>query len=230
MKWKFGNKWGLHFVFIYVLLTASYATINLGYAFASDQSLAPTDLAQGEQDSNGGIDTFQTDGAIGSLIIDDAGNSTLSENVVNVLPVYVLAGNWSMGVVNQQANYLQVDFVMGFGNGTDMHEYSIENLRNIVVPSPQQNPGAIPEEGGSTGLVLSPTNNYSLSIFGYVDVARDDTLEWQNVPMSMNIFNGNTVSILLYPSDTDNFFKGQPIYGIVTYILDANDQPIKELT
>jgi hypothetical protein len=208
-----------------ILLSLSYARHDSEYSFASTQSSSAIDTRGGQLDSNG-IDTFQLDGAIGSLITDVA-NSTTAASVDNQLPVYVLAGNWSMDVVNQEVNYLEVDFIMGFGNGTEMHAYSIENLTNIVVPSPQQNPGSTSADQLSSDLILSPTNNYSLSIFGYVDIVRDDMLEWQDVPMSINVFNGNTVSILLYPSDTGDTFRGQPIYGIVTYTLDANDEPIR---
>lgn len=31
----------------------------------------------------------------------------------------------------------------------------------------------------------------------------------------------------IYPSDTDNHFKGQPVYTMVTWILDADDDSIK---
>ncbi|MDQ3847478.1 MAG: hypothetical protein M3261_00810, partial [Thermoproteota archaeon] len=114
---------------ILVLLALSYATNDLEYSFASAQSSSASDTTGGgQQDSSGGIDTFQLDGAIGSLITDVA-NSTTAADVDNQLPVYVLAGNWSMDVVSQEVNYLEVDFIMGFGNGTEMHAYSIENLR-----------------------------------------------------------------------------------------------------
>ena len=146
------------------------------------------------------------DGAIGSVITDVA-NSTTAPNTDNQLPVYVLAGNWSMDVVNQEVNYLEVDFLMRFGNGTEIHAYTIENLRNIVVPLPQQDPGFNTANQLSSDLILSPSNNYSLSIFGYVDMVRDDMIQWQNVPMSINVFNGNTVSILLYPSLTGNSLR-----------------------
>jgi hypothetical protein len=117
---------------------------------------------------------------------------------------------------------------MGLQNGTQMQVYSIENLENMVIPPlPSQNDGSTPDEEPSSNLLLSSTNNYSLSLFGYVDVLAGDTIQWQNVPVSINIFNGNTISILLYPSDTDNHFKGEPIYGVVVWILDANDEPIK---
>jgi hypothetical protein len=49
-----------------------------------------------------------------------------------VPPLYVLGGNWSMGVVNGEVNYLQVDFIMTLENGTQTQVYSIENLENIV--------------------------------------------------------------------------------------------------
>jgi hypothetical protein len=139
----------------------------------------------------------------------------------------VLVGNWSMDVVNGNVNYLQVDFIMGLDNGTQMQVYSIENLRNIVIPSPTQDAGLNSNQELSSDLVLSATNNYSLSLFGYVDVLTGDTIEWENVPVSINIFNGNIISILLYPSDTDNSFKGQPIFGVITWILDANNEPVK---
>ncbi|MDQ3853185.1 MAG: hypothetical protein M3299_10165, partial [Thermoproteota archaeon] len=191
----------------------SYATNNFGNLFAEAQNSVTT--VQDEQNANEAIQTFQIDGAIGSLVTDLL-NSTVKENVSDSLPLYVLVGNWSMGVVNGEVNYLQADFIMALENGTEMQVYSIENLENIVIPSSAQNGGLTPDqELSSNNLVLSSTNNYSLSLFGYVDVLTDQTVQWQNVPVSINIFNGNTISILLYPSETDNRFKGQPIYGVV---------------
>ena len=144
-------------------------------------------------------------------------------------PLYMLAGNWSIDVVNGEVNYLEVDTIMALENGTQMQVYSIENLENIVISSTEQNTGLTPDQelSNNNNLVLSSTNNYSLSLFGYVDVSTDGTVEWQNVPVSIDIFNGNIISILLYPSETDNHFKGQPIYGVVVWILDANNNPIK---
>jgi hypothetical protein len=209
---------------IFLILSLSCATNNFGNLFAEAQSSVT--ISQDNQDTNETIETFQIDGAIGSLVTDLL-NSTIREDVSDSVPIYVLVGNWSIGVVNGEVNYLQVDFIMGLENGTQMHVYSIENLRNIVISSPAQNAGLTPDQEPSSNLLLSSTNNYSLSLFGYVDVLTDDTVQWQNVPLSINIFNGNTISILLYPSDTDNRFKGQPIYGVVTWILDANNEPIK---
>jgi hypothetical protein len=226
---KFIYRLGILTVSIFLLFSLSYATNNCGDLFAEAQSSLTT--VQDEQNANEVIQTFQIDGAVGSLVTDLL-NPTIKENVTgSTPPLYVLAGNWSMGVVNGEVNYLQVDFIMALENGMQAQVYSIENLENIVIPSSAQNTGLTRDQELSSSninnLVLSSTNNYSLSLFGYVDVLTGGTMEWQNVPVSINIFNGSTISILLYPAETDNRFKGQPIYGVVTWILDANNEPIK---
>ena len=209
----------------FLIFSLSYAINNFSNLFAEAQSSVAT--IQDEQNANEAIQTFQIDGAVGSLVADLV-NPTVRENVSDSPTLYVLAGNWSMGVVNGEVSYLQVDFIMALEDGTQMQVYSIENLENMVIPSSAQDTGLTPEqELPNNNLFLSSTNNYSLLLFGYVDVSTVDTVQWQNVPVSIDIFNGNTISILLYPSETDNRFKGQPIYGVVTGTLDANNEPIK---
>jgi hypothetical protein len=215
--------------FIFLMLLLPYSTNYLSILSAEGQTSLTT--TQDDQNSAGTIQTFNIDGAIGSLV-SDLLNPATRENVSDSLPVYVLVGNWSLDVVNGEVNYFQVDFIMGLQDGTQMQVYSIENLQNIVIPSassssPAVEPVSSPGQEFSSSLLLSSTNNYTLSLFGYVDVLTNDTAIWQNVPLSINIFDGNTISILLYPSDTDDRFKGQPIYGVVTSILDANNNLIK---
>jgi hypothetical protein len=233
MGLEFIYRLGMTAASIFLIFSLSYATNNFGNLFLlAEAQSSVTSTVQDEQNTTEAIPTFYIDGAIGSLV-SDLLNSTMRENLTDSLPppIYVLVGNWSMGVVNGQVNYFQVDFIIGLENGTQMQVYSVENLENIVIASSAQNTGLTPDQqlssNNDNNLVLSSINNYSLSLFGYVDVLTGDTVQWQNVPVSINIFNGNTISILLYPSDTDNRFKGQPIYGIVTDILDANNEPIK---
>jgi hypothetical protein len=222
---RFIYRLGMPTVYILLMVSLSCAINEFGSPFAEAQESVT--MPQEGQDTTEVFQTFTIDGAIGSLVTDLL-NSTIRENVSDSFPIYLLVGNLSMGVVNGQVNYFQVDFIMGLQNGTQMQVYSVENLENIVVvPSTTQDAGSTPDEASSSNLVLSPTNNYSLSLFGYVDVLTGDTVQWQDVPVSINVFNGNTISILLDPSDTDNRFKGQPIYGIVTWILDASNEPIK---
>jgi hypothetical protein len=225
----------LSIVFVLLMLLLPNSTNYLSILSAEAQTSLKTN--QDDQNAAGSIQTFSFNGAIGSLVTDLL-NPAIRENVNDSVPIYVLVGNWSMDVVNGEVNYFQVDFIMGLQDGTQMQIYSIENLENIVIPSsssssssssppPAAEPLSSPGQGFSSSLLLNPTNNYSLSLFGYADVLTNDTVIWQNVPLSIDIFNGNTISILLYPSDTDNRFKGQPIYGVVTSILDANNNMIK---
>jgi hypothetical protein len=227
-RFKFIYQLGMPTTFIFLIISLTCATNNFGNLFAEAQSSVTT--VQDQQNADEAIQTFHIDGAIGSLVTDLL-NSTIIRQEGNVSdsqpPIYVLVGNWSMDVVNGEVNYFQVDFIMSLQDGTQVQVYSIENLENIVIAPPQQDAGSTSNQEPPSNLLLSPTNNYSLSLFGYVDVLTDDTLEWQNVPVSINIFNGNTLSVFLYPSDTDNRFKGQPIYGVVIWILDANNEPIK---
>ena len=233
-RFRFIYRVGVLAASIFLIFSFSYAIYNFGNLFAEAQSSITT--TQGSQNANEAIQTFYIDGAIGSLVSDLLNPTTGEENVTGSLPsIYVLVGNWSMGVVNGEVNYFQVDFIMGLQDGTQMQIYSVENLENIVISppptssSPSEEVGSTPSQelSSNNNLVLSSTSNYSLSLFGYVDVSSGDTVQWQNVPVSIDIFNGNTLSILLYPSETDNRFKGQPIYGVVTDILDANNNPIK---
>jgi hypothetical protein len=234
---------GLNYIFKHVIpAILSFVIVSLPYTMTNEfGNLFPLAEAQSSpstvQNPNEVIRTFYIDGAIGSLISDLLNPTTIrgEENVTTAAPpIYVLVGNWSMGVVDGEINYFQVDFIMGLQNGSQMHVYSIENLENIVIPPAPSSASSADEEAGSTSgqeflsnLFLSSTNNYSLSLFGYVDVTVDDMPQWQNVPVSINVFNGNIISILPYPAETDNRFKGQPIYGIVTEILDANNNPIR---
>jgi len=215
---------------IFLVLLLPYSTTYMSNLSAEAQTSLTT--TQEDQNAAEAIQTFSFDGAIGSLVTDLL-NPATRENVSGSLPIYVLVGNWSMNVVNGEVNYLQVDFIMGLQDGTQMQLYYIENLENIVIPppssssSPAEEGVSSPGQQFSSSLLLTPANNYSLSLFGYVDVLTNDTIIWQNVPLSIDIFNGNTISILLFPSNTDDRFKGQPIYGIVTSILDENDNSIK---
>jgi hypothetical protein len=93
-----------------------------------------------------------------------------------------------MGVLNGEINYLQIDFIMALEDGTQAQVYSVDNMGNVVIVQSSPNSssstttslaeeaGSISGEESSRNLSLSPDNNYSLSIFGYVDVLMGDRL------------------------------------------------------
>src|SRR5215216_608013 len=145
-RFKFIYRLGVPTASIFIILSLSCTTNNFGNPFAEAQSSGST-VQQEDQNADEAIQTFQIDGAIGSLVTDLL-NPTTRENVSDSLPIYVLVGNWSMGVVNGEVNYLQVDFIMGLQDGTQMQLYSIENLENIVIPPPSSSSSPA-EEGVS---------------------------------------------------------------------------------
>src|SRR5215211_7553181 len=159
--------------FILLVLLFSYSTNYMSNLSAEAQTSLTT--TQDDQNAAEGVQTFNIDGALGSLVTDLL-NPAIRENVSDSPPIYVIVGNWSMDVVNGESNYFQVDFIMGLQDGTQIQVYSIENLENIVIPSSSSSSSPALEPISSSGqefsssLVLSSTNNYSLSLFGYVNV------------------------------------------------------------
>ena len=229
---------GLATALIFLIMSLPYQINELiNNASAQAQSSAAKGTNQAGQSATNTVtfDSFHIDGAIGSLVTDQL-NPAITQNVSDPsqLPIYVLAGNWSLDVANGQANYLQIDFVMGLRDGKQMQVYSIGNLRNVVIaPTSRsaieqvESTPPSPQSPSTNNLILSSANNYSLSLVGSIDVQANATTVWRDVPTTIDIFKGNTISILLDPSATGNRFKGEPIYGIVTDMLDANYKPIK---
>jgi hypothetical protein len=114
---------------IFLIASLPYSSTNdfgNNNLFAEAQSSVTT-TQDGQNAAEEAIETFYIDGAIGSLVTDLL-NSTIirEENVSDSQPpppIYVLVGNWSMDVVNGEVNYLQVDFIMGLQDGTQMQVY-----------------------------------------------------------------------------------------------------------
>jgi hypothetical protein len=144
-KFKLLRQLGKPAVFIFMILSLSGPICNFGNLFAEAQASVST--LQSGQDANESIQTFYIDGAIGSLV-SNLPNSTIGESLSNSsAPVQVLVGNWSMGVVNGEVNYLQVDFIVALEDGSQMQVYSIENLENIVIsPASAQSAGSTPDQ------------------------------------------------------------------------------------
>lgn len=184
--------------------------------------------------SNSIINTFHLRGGIGSLVTSILNPSNILHKdqqqyiFSSATDEYVVVGNWTMDVKDGAMEYFQADFVMTLKNGTQMHVHNIGNFRNVVIipPTPNITEGA-PTQTIPTKITLRQADNYSLSLFGSVDIFTNGKLQWQDVPITIDIFNGNTISIFLDSSYTDNHFKGVPIYGVVVWMSDENYVPLK---
>ena len=71
-----------------------------------------------------------------------------------------------------------------------------------------------------TNVKLSP--NKSSSISGTVDIKLNNTNVWKSVKTNILISEGKVITINLDNNATGGYFQGQPIYGVVESIKDAN--------
>lgn len=180
------------------------------HLLAQNQTSNITDsigLQTGDNNSARTFETFFAKGLIGSLIIDNAttnaSSSTLQERLLAPPVRYILAGNWSLGVVDQRIENFEINFTMVHPDGSDWHYHEISNFEpDFGIP-------ILLDPGGTT-------------IVGMSDVGEDNMDKWFGVQTTMVISNLNTITIFLDPGDTDNHFSGQSIYGIVQSLMNEN--------
>lgn len=157
--------------------------------------------------STNSIDTFKAKGQISSLVSDVLAGRPSS----NASEIWVLGGNWQFDVSKGNLTNLQINILMTKINGKGAHQHAIESIRN------------------STGAVLPGLNkqivltrgNYT-DFKGIVDIATNGKLKWKDVPIVINMLNGNVFNIHINPTKTDDHFKGLPVFGTVKSVTDQN--------
>src|SRR5919106_812528 len=152
------------------------------------------------------FETFSVTGLISSLILNkDLANSssfTLDENLAAVPVEYIEAGNWSLSVIDKKIRNFEVNFTMVHPDGSGWHYHELSNFQ------PDPDIPVLLEEDGT-------------AFAGMMDVGEDNRDRWFGVQTSVNISDLNTISIFLDPTDTQNHFNSQPIYGIVNSLIDG---------
>ena len=140
-------------------------------------------------------DTFSADGQISSTIF----GMPPSMNTVNMSTVekFILSGNWKLVTDKGKIANFTSEFYTGHVNGANNHTHQLTNLR-VEGDSPLQ----ISADG-------------STQISGLTDVKTNGKSAWKDVPTTISISKGRTISINLADSGTQRHFMGQPIYGIV---------------
>ena len=143
----------------------------------------------------GANDTFTADGQIGSLVL----GMPPSANTVNMSTVdkFVLSGYWSLVIDKGNISNFTSEFYTGHVNGANNHTHQLTNLR-VEDDRPNQ---------------LSADGNMEIS--GLTDVKTNGKSAWNDVPTTISISKGRTISINLDDNGTQRHFMGQPIYGIV---------------
>jgi hypothetical protein len=140
-------------------------------------------------------DTFSADGQIGSLVL----GMPSSTNTVNMISVdkFVLSGYWKLVTENGKIADFTSEFYTGHVNGANNHTHQLTNLR-----VPDDKPLQLSADG-------------STQISGLTDVKTNGKKAWNDVPTTISISKGRTISIDIADNGTQRHFMDQPIYGIV---------------
>ena len=140
-------------------------------------------------------DTFTADGQISSLVL----GMPPSTNTANMSSVekFILSGNWKLVTDKGKIANFTSEFYTGGINGANNHTHQLTNLR-LQSDKPVQ---------------LSADGSTQIS--GLTDVKTNGKTAWNNVPTTISISKGRTISIDIADNGTQRHFMGQPIYGIV---------------
>ena len=122
-----------------------------------------------------------------------------SAHTVNMSSVekFILSGNWKLVTDKGKISNFTSEFYTGGINGANNHTHQLTNLR-LQSDKPVQ---------------LSADGSTQIS--GLTDVKTNGKTAWNNVPTTISISKGRTISINLADNGTQRHFMGQPIYGIV---------------
>ena len=193
-------------------------TLTLGLIFAAtvNSSLLPV-FAQTNQTSStttqatalvSPIKTFSANGDISSLIFvtQKPINATINSASLSNATKFVLSGDWNLTVSAGKVANFAAKFIKVLNDSSKWHTHDIINFK--------------PSNTNNTIVQLSPDK--SASIPGIVDIKLNNTSAWNDVKTNILISKGKVITINLDNNATSNHFQGQPIYGVVQSIKDAN--------
>ena len=117
---------------------------------------------------------------------------------------WIATGNWSMGINNGKAAFFKTDMVWFNNNGTSTHTHQFQNFK----------PGAV------KAITIQPDN--SVSLRGNMDVGTNGRIGWHHVPATIHIGGGKIITVSLDDTKTAHHFASQPIYGVVTSMIQCS--------
>jgi hypothetical protein len=154
------------------------------------------------------IKTFFVNGDISSLIFvtQKPINATINSASLSNATKFVLSGDWNLTVSAGKVTNFAAKFIKVLNDSSKWHTHDIINFK--------------PSNTNNTIVQLSPDK--SASIPGTVDIKLNNTSIWNNVKTNILISKGKVITINLDNKATSNHFQGQPIYGVVESIKDAD--------
>ncbi len=198
------------------LIIASIAGISLIPTFAQTNQTSSAAASNsttrngsyGVTASKSPMETFSANGDISSLIFvtQKPINATINPSSLSNATKFVLSGDWNLTVNTGKVTNFAAKFIKVLNDSSRWHTHDIINFK--------------PSNTNNTIVQLSADK--SASIPGVVDIKLNNTSAWNNVKSNILISKGKVITINLDNNATSNHFQGQPIYGAVESIKDAN--------
>jgi hypothetical protein len=138
-----------------------------------------------------------------------ASQGTMSTGTINSViktptAEWIASGNWTLNLNNRNTTYFKTDMTWFNNNGKTSHTHQFQNFRSATANS----------TGGTKTNILQPGNNLILN--GTMDVGTNHRIVWKNVPTTISIHGGKTITISVADNATNHHFAGQPVFGLVT--------------
>lgn len=122
---------------------------------------------------------------------------------------FVLSGNWTLSAKKGEITDFKTSFTKVLSDGNKRHTHDLINFK----------------QDNKSKAQLTADN--TLSVKGLVDVKLNNNIPWNNTNVDINVEKGNTIAIKLNNKQTSNHFEDQPIYGIVTSMINENGTKMK---
>jgi len=118
---------------------------------------------------------------------------------------FVLTGNWNLSVEKGNVRDFASNFTMLHIDGTGSHVIKLINFQ------------------ADANRTVYLGSDGTTSIMGRVDIELNGVNKWKGVHAIIVIERLNTIYIILDSNATANYFKGQPIYGIIGLLKEGKN-------
>jgi len=118
---------------------------------------------------------------------------------------WIASGSWIMNVDNGNVTFFDTNMTWFNNNGMTSHSHEFRNFKGVIL------------------TVQQPTNDVFLK--GIMDVGTNHRIVWKNVPSTIDIHGGKTITILVSDNATNRHFASQPILGLVNSFVPCSDVP-----
>jgi hypothetical protein len=125
---------------------------------------------------------------------------------INATNKWIATGDWNLLINAGSPSSLVAEMSWQNIKGTLSHTHGFDNFKPSV-----------------NGIVLRPDKSVALN--GSMNVLTNGHTTWRNVPTSINIEKGKTITIFVDDTRINHHFGGQPIYGIVSSFEPCSNVP-----